>query len=200
MFFNRLFKTLSTLWQRLIFCPLSDGKTQAKKIAYLGLATAFSVIANTFFEIKLGAVQYSFTIAVCALLGVLMGAGYGFVACFVGDAIGFFLHPFGAYLPWVGLSNGMISVLAGLLLTAENFKKVRGRYAIIAIFCLLSFALCTVGITNTAFFFLYSKGVSYGTYFLSRFFVQGQIWSCIVNYAVIFTFPTFLQKLPFLSK
>ena len=200
MFFNRLFKTLSTLWQKLIFCPLSDGKTQAKKIAYLGLATAFSVIANTFFEIKLGAVQYSFTIAVCALLGVLMGAGYGFVACFVGDAIGFFLHPFGAYLPWVGLSNGMIAVLAGLLLTGENFKKVWGRYAIIAIFCLLSFAFCTVGITNTVFFFLYSKGVSYGTYFVSRFFIQGQIWSCLVNYAVIFAFPTFLKKLPFLSK
>ena len=200
MFFENFSKTLSTLWQKFLFCPLLENAPKSKRIAYLGLATAFSVIANTFFEIKLGAVQYSFTIAVCALLGVLMGAGYGFVACFVGDAIGFFLHPFGAYLPWVGLSNGMIAVFAGLLLTSENFKKVWGRYAIIAIFCLLSFAVCTVGITNTAFFYLYSKGVSYGAYFVSRFFIQGQIWSCIVNYAVIFTFPTFLKKLPFLSK
>ena len=200
MFFESISTTISSFWRKFIFCPLADGKSKAKKVAYLGLATAFSVIANTFFELKLGAVQFSFTIAVCALLGVLMGAGYGFVACFVGDAIGFYLHPFGAYLPWVGLSNGMIAVLAGLLLKGENFKKGGGRYALIALFCLSSFALCTVGITNTAFFFLYSKGVSYGTYFVSRFFIQGQIWSCLLNYALIFAFPIFLKKLPFLSK
>ena len=200
MFFRKILNALSKFWQKLIFCPLLSDSTKAKKVAYLGLATAFSVIANTFFEIKLGAVQYSFTIAVCALLGVLMGAGYGFVACFVGDAIGFFLHPFGAYLPWVGLSNGMIAVFAGLLLTGKIFQKAGSRCAIIALFCLLSFAVCTVGITNTTFFFLYSHGVSYGTYFVSRFFVQGQIWSCLVNYALIFAFPILLKKLPFLSK
>mgnify|MGYP003306566940 FL=1 len=200
MFFEKFSKTLSTLWQKFLFCPLLENAPKSKRIAYLGLATAFSVIANTFFEIKLGAVQYSFTIAVCALLGVLMGAGYGFVACFVGDAIGFFLHPFGAYLPWVGLSNGMIAVLAGLLIIEKKERKVGSRYAMIAFFCLLSFAICTVGITNTAFFFLYAKGVSYGAYFVARFFVQGQIWSCILNYALIFAFPIFLKKLPFLSK
>lgn len=200
MLFKDFPNTLSKLWQKLIFCPLADGATKSKKVAYLGLATAFSVIANTFFEIKLGAVQYSFTIAVCALLGILMGAGYGFVACFVGDAIGFFLHPFGAYMPWVGLSNGVIAVLAGMLLTKLKLQKAGSRYALIAIFCVLSFAVCTVGITNTAFFFLYSKGVGYGAYFVARFFVQGQIWSCIANYALIFAFPVFLGKLPFLSK
>ena len=200
MFFERISNALSKFWKRFIFCPIADGKSKAKKVSYLGLATAFSVIANTFFEIKLGAVQFSFTIAVCALLGVLMGAGYGFVACFIGDAIGFYLHPFGAYLPWVGLSNGGIAVLAGLLLTGENMQKVGSRYARTAFFCLLSFALCTVGITNTAFFILYSKGVSYGTYFISRFFIQGQIWSCLANYALIFAFPVLLKKLPFLTK
>ncbi len=200
MFLGKISTALSKFWQKFTFCPILNDVPKSKRIAYLGLATAFSVIANTFFEIKLGAVQFSFTIAVCALLGVLMGAGYGFVACFVGDAIGFFLHPFGAYLPWVGLSNGMIAIFAGLLLTGKNLQKGGSRYAITAFFCLLSFAVCTVGITNTAFFFLYSHGVSYGTYFVSRFFVQGQIWSCLVNYLLIFAFPTFLKKLPFLSK
>lgn len=201
MCFTNLKKFLVLAWKKLVFSPLTDGKTRAQKIAYLGLATAFSVIANTFFEIKLGAVQYSFTIAVCALLGVLMGAGYGFVACFVGDGIGFSLHPFGAYLPWVGISNGMIALLAGLILTnAEKMQNVWGRYARTAFFCLASFALCTVGITNTAFFFLYSKGVSYGTYFISRFFIQGQIWSCLINYVFVFFFPALLPKLPFLPK
>ena len=185
-------------YNRIAFSPLTENKTRAKKIAYLGLATAFSVIANTFFELKLGAVQYSFTIAVCALLGVLMGAGYGFVVCFIGDGIGFALHPFGAYLPWVGLSNGMIAFLAGLLLiNIKNIPKIGGRCLRIAFFCLLSFVVCTVGITNTAFFFLYAKGVSYVTYFISRFFIQGQIWSCLANYACIFLFPIFLKKLPF---
>ena len=200
MFSKKFSNTFSKFWKKICFCPLVGGKSKARKIAYLGLATAFSVISNTFFELKLGAVQYSFTIAVCALLGVLMGAGYGFVACFVGDAIGFFLHPFGAYMPWVGLSNGLIAVLAGLLLTSVNLKKSGSRYALIAFFCLVSFVVCSVGITNTAFYFLYSKGVDYGTYYVMRFFVQGQIWSCIVNYAIIFTFPTFIEKLPFLSR
>lgn len=212
MFFEKFSNALSNFWQKLIFSPLLTDKPKAKKIAYLGLATAFSVVANTFFEVKLGVVQFSFTIAVCALLGILMGAGYGFVACFVGDAIGFFLHPFGAYMPWVGLSNGLIAVLAGLLLAEEKLRKTSTRYKMTAIFCLLSFVICTVGITNTAFFFLYANGASYLTqsikdffvnylaYFASRFFIRGQIWSCIVNYAVIFLFPILLKKLPFLSK
>ena len=189
---------LVNAYKRVAFSPLTADKTRAKKIAYLGLATAFSVIANTFFELKLGAVQYSFTIAVCALLGVLMGTGYGFIVCFIGDGIGFALHPFGVYLPWVGLSNGMIAFLAGLLLANLQIEqKVWDRYARIALFCLLSFVICTVGITNTAFFFLYSKGVTYWTYFISRFFIQGQIWSCLVNYACVFAFPFFLKKLPY---
>ena len=89
MFLTNVKPFLVKAWKKISVSPLTDGKTRAKKIAYLGLATAFSVIANTFFEIKLGAVQYSFTIAVCALLGVLMGAGYGFIVCFIGDGIGF---------------------------------------------------------------------------------------------------------------
>jgi ECF transporter S component (folate family) len=190
-------EALKKAWKAVALSPLTDGKTKSKKIAYLGLATAFSVIANTFFELKLGAVQYSFTIAVCALLGVLMGAGYGFIVCFIGDGIGFALHPFGAYMPWVGLSNGMIAFLAGLLLNGEKMKYVGIRYAMSVVFCLSSFVLCTVGITNTAFFILYSKGVDYWTYFVSRFFVQGQIWSCLLNYAIVFAFPAFLKKLPF---
>jgi len=187
------------LWKKFTFSPLLQGKSISRKIAYLGLLTAFTVVANAFFEFKLGEIQYSLTIVVCALTGVLLGTGYGFVVCFLGDLIGFIMHPFGAYLPWIGISVGLTSLFAGWLLNMENLSKKWGRYAFCGVVCLLSFFFCTVGITHTTFFFLYAGGRSYWAYFIYRFFAQGQFYNCIFNYALLFIVISKIEKVPFVS-
>ena len=80
--FKSFFKKV---WERICFSPVLQGKSISRKIAYLGLLTAFTVVANAYFEIKLGEIQYSLTIFVCALVGMIVGSGYGFIVCFLGD-------------------------------------------------------------------------------------------------------------------
>lgn len=193
--FNRFF-------QKLFHSPLLKGKSVSRKIAYLGLMTAFAVVANTFFEVKLGEIQFSLTILVGAFIGILVGGGYGFVVSFLGDMIGFFLHPFGAYLPMLGVSAGLTSSFAGFLLSyavdkTENEPTVYPLKTILAVIgvCLSCFFVCTVGITHTTFFYLYANGRSYWAYFAYRFFLQGQFYNCIFNYALLFLGVPLLRKL-----
>ena len=161
--------------------PLLSGKSVSRKIAYLGVLTAFSVVANAFFEIKLGEIQFSLTIFVCALIGAIAGGGYGFVVCFLGDMIGFFLHPFGAYLPMLGVSVGLTALFSGVFLSflvdtkgneptvcepkkffgkeiaRKTWENLKAGFATFFV-CGLSFLVCTVGITHTTFFFTYAVG------------------------------------------
>lgn len=208
------------LWGRLIYSPLLQNQNHSRKIAYLGLLTAFSVVANAFFEIKLGEIQFSLTIFVCFLIGALAGAGYGFFVCFLGDMIGFIIHPFGAYLPSLGVSVGLMSLFSGALLS-DLMKKTENKPTVyvlksilgipffgkkktlekiklflkITFVCLLSFFVCTVGITHTTFFYLYAGGRSYLAYFVYRFLLQGQLYNCIFNYLLMFLGFKFIKKL-----
>ena len=177
--------------------PLLDGQSKNRKIAYLGVMTAFAVIANTLFEFKFMDTQFSLTLAVSSLLGVLLGGMYGFVVCFLGDLIGFLINSSGfAYMPWIGLSMGITSLLTGVLVNGVKKENKGGRYAMIALSCVLSFVVCSVGINTTAFYFLYAgKGVSYWTYFVARFIVKGQLWNCIFNYALVFGGSFLVDKL-----
>ena len=170
---------------RLFFSPNLEGKNKSHKIAYVAVMTAFVVVANMFFEFKFADTQFSLTIVVSALAGIIIGPLLGFVACFLGDLVGFLYHSAGfAYLPWVGLSMGMIALLAGTLISVP-LKGKGAVYIKLALVCLSTFLLCTVAINTTAFWLLYSK-VPYTTYLVSRLFVQGQIWNSVVNYALLF--------------
>ncbi len=170
-----------------IFSNALAKKTRTQKIAYIAVMTAFCVVTNMFFEFKLADVQFSLTICVSALTGILIGGGFGFVACFLGDLVGFLYHSAGfAYMPWIGLSMGLTSFIFG---TAVNVWRGNGRgyflFVKLGVACLISFCLCTVAINTTAFWLLYAK-VNYGTYLIARLFVQGQIWNSLANFALIF--------------
>ncbi len=177
----------STPWQRLLFSKTLAEKSASQKIAYIGVMTAFSVVANMFFEFKLADTQFSLTIFVSALTGILIGPIFGFIACFLGDLVGFLYHSAGyAYMPWIGLSMGLTALLAGVIMT---FWKGNGKrwfmYLKLGAVCVAVFVLCTVAINTTAFWLLYSK-VTYGKYLVTRLFVQGQIWNSLFNYALLF--------------
>lgn len=182
-------------WERLLFSDLLAGQSMSRKIAVIGVMTAVMVVANTFFEFKLAETQFSFTLVLSALTGVIIGPLFGFVACFMGDLVGFFYHSAGyAYLPWIGISLGLTAVIAGLVINGLPQGGKGFLFVKIGLVCILTFSICTVAINTTAFWILYSK-VDYGTYLISRLFVQGQIWNSLFNYALLFVIVPMVKKL-----
>ena len=148
--------------------------------------TAFVVMANMFFEFKFADTQFSLTIVISALAGILIGPLFGFTACFLGDLVGFLYHSAGfAYMPWIGLSMGLTAFIAGLVVNGIPGKQKWFLYVKLGIVCLSTFLLCTVAINTTAFWLLYSK-VDYWTYLVTRLFVQGQIWNSLFNFVLLF--------------
>ncbi len=170
-----------------MIAPALQRKSRAQKIAYIAVTTAFCVITNMFFEFKFADVQFSLTIFVSALTGILIGGGFGFIACFLGDLVGFLYNNAGfMYMPWIGLSMGATSLLFGVIVNLWRGKGGKGfLFVKLAVACVLTFLSCTVAVNTTAFWLLYSK-VDYGTYLIARLFVQGQIWNSLVNYALLF--------------
>lgn len=183
-------------WKRVLFSSTLEGKNESHKIAYIAVMTALIVVANMFFEFKFAETQFSLTLFISALTGFIIGPIFGFVACFLGDLVGFLYHSSGyAYLPWIGISMGLTASIAGFCKELPlGFKG--GKFVKIALVALLSFALCTVAINTTAFWLLYAKGgVPYTTYLVSRLFVQGQIWNSLFNYALLFIVAPTLSKI-----
>ena len=176
-------------WQRLLFGERLATKNKSHKIAYIAVMTALIVAANMFFEFKLAETQFSLTLAISVLTGMLIGPIFGFCACFLGDLVGFLYNSAGfAYLPWIGISMGLTALIAGFV----TYSK-KGTFIKLALVCVLTFCICTVAINTTAFWILYSK-VDYGTYLISRLFAQGQIWNSLFNYALLFIAVPALEK------
>lgn len=173
-------------WKRLLFSKTLAGKNRSHKIAYIAVMTAFVVVANMFFEFKFADTQFSLTLVVSALAGLVIGPLFGFVACFLGDLVGFLYNSAGfAYMPWIGISMGVVALIAGLIVGVP--LKCRGALWLkLALVSTTSFLVCTVAINTTAFWLLYAKNVPYFTYLFTRIFVQGQIWNSLFNYALLF--------------
>lgn len=187
-------ETLTPL-KRLLLSETMAGKNDSHRIAYIAVFTAFCVVANMFFEFKLAETQFSLTLLISALTGIVIGPLFGFIACFLGDLVGFLYNSAGfAYMPWIGISMGLTAVLGGLIVNGLHSEKPWFLYVKLALVCLLSFTVCTVLINTTAFWLLYSK-VDYATYLVSRLFVQGQVWNCLVNYALLFVTAPALAKI-----
>ncbi len=165
-----------------------ENLSSTKKIAYIAVMTALTVVCNMFFEFKFADTQFSLTIFFSALTGMIIGPVFGFVASFLGDLVGFLYNSGGyVYMPWIGLSMGLVAVIAGLIMNGISLNFKGGVYVKISVVCILTFAICTVAINTTAFWIIYNtKKVPYFAYLITRLFVQGQIWNNLVNYALLF--------------
>jgi hypothetical protein len=170
-----------------------QGKTESRKIAYVAVMTALIAAANMFFEFKFADVQFSFTLAISAIVGLVLGPLLGFAAAFLGDLAGFLYNSGGfAYMPWIGLSMGMVAFIAGFI--GNSPWKGRGvAYIKLAMISVATLLLCTIAINTTAFWILYGK-VDYWAYLISRLFIQGQIYNSLVNYALLFIAVPALNK------
>jgi uncharacterized membrane protein len=156
--------------------------------------TALTVVANTY-EIPAGATQFSLTLAISALTGILIGPMFGFVAGFWGDVLGFLYNPKGDYLLAMSFSMGLVALVAGFIV---NWISVEGKawflYVKLALVAIVTFLLCTVAINTTVLWQRYSK-TDYWTYLIARLFAQGQIWNSLVNYAFLFVVVPMLKRI-----
>ncbi|MBO4251347.1 MAG: ECF transporter S component [Clostridia bacterium] len=200
------------MFKKLFLSDLIVNSSPTKRTVYIALLAAFSVVTNMFLEFKFFDVQFSLTIIVSVMIGGLIGAIPGFLACMLGDFIGYVYNSWGyLYMPWVGISTGMMAFIAGIVFNGVEIKSKGAVYIKLAIVCALSFLVCTVGINSTGFYFYnramgFSKAVldyvaahfggnvSYVAYVAYRLIFKLQIVNCIVNYAVLFAvYPLILK-------
>ena len=78
--------TGNTALKRMIFSDLLLTKSQGHRLAYMAVMAALSVVANMWLEFRLLDIQFSITIVVSALTGILLGPVSGF-ACEVAGAL-----------------------------------------------------------------------------------------------------------------
>lgn len=189
-------------FKRLLFSPLLAEKSAAQRVAYIAVLAALCIVTNTF-EIKFATVQFSFTIVSSVLAGMMIGPLFGAAAVFLGDGVGYLINSMGyPYYWWVALSCAMMAVIAGLImLIPMRFKgSIFVRLALISILTLL---VCSVLINSTGMYYIglkiyMDKGVkaaieerfggrnTFFIYLAIRFFILGQIWNSLANYALLF--------------
>ena len=182
--------------KKLFLSELTEDLSHTQRLAYIAMVTAFCVVANMFFEFKFADVQFSLTLFISALAGMIIGPIYGFCACFIGDLVGFLYNSGGfTYMPWIGLAMGVTAFLSGFIMN-QPLKFKGGDYIKIAVVCFTTFAVCTVAINTTAFWIVYNmRRVPYTTYLVARLFVQGQIFNSLFNYALLFIIYPIIKKL-----
>ncbi len=201
---------------RLLFSPLMLKASTTKKIAYLGVMTALCVVINSL-EFKFSDVQFSLTIFISVLMGILLGSIGGFSVCFVGDVIGYLINSMGyVYMIWVGLATALTAFIAGLIFYGVKLTFKGNVFFKLALITILSFIICTVGINSTGFYFYnlkmgfseavinyvnerFNTGVGYFGYLAYRLFFKGQIYNSIANYALSFVFVPLLLKVKFFA-
>ncbi len=136
------------------FASLSN----AKKIAYLAVFIAMSVVMNSLIEINVSPTnKITFTYFVCFFAGFLLGPLPGFLVGFLGDAIGFLIVPQDVY--WLfGLTLGLSGALAGICRKLP-FRGKGGVFLKACIFFVASYILIT---------FLLNSLVNYSYVYLFR--------------------------------
>ena len=178
-----MFTKVKTAWKKLLFSKTLLKKSASQKIAYIAVVTALCVIVNSL-EIKLTVAQFSFTIFFSAFAGVVLGGISGFCACFLGDMLGFFIHPMGEYSPWIGISTGLMAFFAALVLYCSKEPK-KNTYGKLTLACVLIFVVCTSGITAWYLNKVWYSSMEFFDYLFMRLFVQGQIWNSLFNSVLI---------------
>ena len=181
--------------------PLLE-KTHSQRIAWVGVTAALCIVSNCF-ELKFATTQYSLTILTSILAGILIGPLFGAVAVFLGDGLGYLVNSMGyPYYWWVALSCAVMALIAGLVMKLP-FRFKGSGYIKLALICLLTLLVCSVGINSTGMYYIglklympkdvlgaveerFGGKLTFGVYLLIRFFILGQIWNSLVNFALLF--------------
>lgn len=168
-------------------------KLTVKEIAYCAVLVALSVIANIF---SIPVAGYSIMISLAylpiVLAGAFMGPFAGFIVGILGDGLAYLIHPLGAWIPLITLSNGIMGLIPGLI-----FKYLKiNPYINLAISMVLIFVICTCGITTVGLFLVYAKGKkTFFVYLFGRLATQSIVFAA--NLAIIYGLYPILKKAVF---
>lgn len=164
-----------------------------KRLAYLGVMTALSVITNCFtVTVNSGANSISFNYLICSLAGIFFGPVSGGVVGLLGDLIGCLIAPKGPFNPFIMLSSALIGVISGL---AFMIPKINVYFKIIIAY-LLIFVVCTLGLNTFGLWFYYAKGKkSFWIYLIAR--APFQAINIAINIVLTYALYIPLKKLVF---
>ena len=134
------------------------------KLACTAMFTALSIAAN-FATIQLNASNsVSFTIAICFIAGIYLGALPAAVVGYLGDLIAHLISPHGAYNWYLALSTTLFGVICALVYKIRMHKLLKLTVAIVICFVVCSCALNTFGL-----WLQYVVGVEAGLWGLVEF-------------------------------
>ena len=123
------------------------------KIVLTAMLVALSAVINAFVTLRIGTeFKFSFTLIVYFLAGYVLGAPLGFIVGFAGDLLGWLLFVDGAYNPIIGISNGFLAFIPGIIFGLKRpFKKgiTLLSFSIKTVISyLIGFAFCTVFLSS----------------------------------------------------
>ena len=165
--FAEIFKTVRTRWYYyvalavfliLLFSffffkkqPKKYNLSRTQKICYVSVLAALATVSNIF-DIKISdEFQISLVATVGFIAGYMLGGGYGFAVCFIGDLLGAIINPHGPYNPIIGIGTGLWGLIPGVA-----FSYFKGNeYVKTAISFAVGFLLVSAGINIVGFCLMY---------------------------------------------
>ena len=139
------------------------------RLVLTAVFVALSTVINSYATIRIGTqFKLSFILIVYFMSGYILGGGLGFIVGLAGDFLGWLIFPDGAYNPIIGISNGLLALIPGLLFgISRPFKREISTLEFIVktvIAYLIGFVICTVFLSSLGIW-LYSSYIQgkYGT-------------------------------------
>ncbi|MBP5372760.1 MAG: ECF transporter S component [Clostridia bacterium] len=168
--------------------------TTARKVAYIGIFVALSIVANMFLSIDVTPTfKLTFNYVFCFFSGVIFGPIVGFAISFLGDLLAFLL-PLSGGIYWfpTGLCTGLLSFIPGIVFTSIKFRFRGGVFVKTAIAVVLMYLIVTCGLGALSNY-MYVKLIIYADREYTTVFwvyLGGKILFSsivsIVNYALVF--------------
>ncbi len=118
-------------------------QTNAKKIAYVAMFTAFGVVVNllSFSVPPFG--RASFVYLFSNIAGIVLGPWLGFASGICADLLPALVAPQGPWMPLITLSNGLMCMIPGLVFRYIPWKSFTAKLALSAA---ISLVVCTLGV------------------------------------------------------
>ena len=124
-----------------------------KKVVYLGLFIAITVILSRFLSIQLSFLKITFSFIPIALASMIFGPIYGGIVAGLEDLIGAILFPRGAFFLGFTLSAILVGIIYGVILYKKTKTTMRFVVASSIIAVLIHIILNTIWLV-----IMYDKG------------------------------------------
>lgn len=177
------------------------------KIVLTAMMVALSAVVNSFVTLRIGTeFKFSFVLVIYFASAYILGAPLGFLVGFVGDLLGWLLFVDGAYNPIIGVSNGLLAFIPGILFGLKRpIKKEIAFWKFCIITCigfLLGYFICTVFLSSYGIW-LYTSYIQdkYGMLFAWLIYRAGaQLPNTLINLVLAIVIFIPLKRIKALNK